>query len=749
MALTVTIDGNNRTSATKTKDQRKTVTIDMPLTGAWTADIPIFDTATPPTLLPELLESAVLADGATTYFTGHVTNRRVTPWGGIDAGALSVLTCTAGLAIEQQIQVTGTYGRRIRITSCSVANPTVVTTDEAHGFTTGDSVIIADVSGESPSIEGTRTVTVTSATTFTVAVNVTVAGFGGTVRRNLIVKTFLEILEAEYDFASFGITLDGSMADGPLLEEMRFDRATMREVFNRVFDTSSTIIRLTPDSVIEAFQPGDMTAAYVLSNANGNARPPVGFEQALGEKVNRVTVRFGGDVQKEVLEYFTGDGSTTDFLLSYTYRSDRGYVLVASVHTPLNAGVWSIANNTLTATVAPSNGTKIELYYTAQFPGVVTAEDSADITANGGDPEGVWPKVFDEPDTYDFAAAQQLAEGYLAQYTTSPRVIKVTTREDMELPGTEIELDFPNRGFDNTTYLIQHVKGVDVGAGSMEWEFTCVDFIQRRVKFDEGIFLDQRRKRFTHSSIAGETQGTISGQFQTDVVARSSSTGGEAQIGLVQPTGALDSGYGIRMREGTGTTRSEWAIISHLDSDGRSILFQDRGNASPSTDWQLRFGETAIGASDYCLAPQNGSSVALGEDSTGKRFSELFVGSIEATGEIEGEAGFRLTGLITPAQITSNQNNYNPTGLSTAFKLHLSSDASRNITGIVAQADGRFLLLMNIGAQDIVLTHNDTGNSTAANCFRNPSGAAFTLNTGDAVWIHYDTALARWQVIAY
>src|SRR3990167_10882133 len=40
-----------------------------------------------------------------------------------------------------------------------------------------------------------------------------------------------------------------------------------------------------------------------------------------------------------------------------------------------------------------------------------------------------------------------------------------------------------------------------------------------------------------------------------------------------------------------------------------------------------------------------------------------------------------LTGDITPAQITSNQDNYNPTGLSSASVLRLATDASRDITG--------------------------------------------------------------------
>lgn len=66
------------------------------------------------------------------------------------------------------------------IVSSSVANPTVITTTTAHGLVTGQQVAIAGHSGSTPSINATHTVTVTGASTFTIPVNVTVGGTGGT-----------------------------------------------------------------------------------------------------------------------------------------------------------------------------------------------------------------------------------------------------------------------------------------------------------------------------------------------------------------------------------------------------------------------------------------------------------------------------------------------------------------------------------------------------------------------------------------
>lgn len=72
-----------------------------------------------------------------------------------------------------------TSQRVIPITSNSQDNPTVVTTPVPHGLTSGDIILISGVATSSPTINGERTVTVISTTTFSVAVD-TSAGAAGT-----------------------------------------------------------------------------------------------------------------------------------------------------------------------------------------------------------------------------------------------------------------------------------------------------------------------------------------------------------------------------------------------------------------------------------------------------------------------------------------------------------------------------------------------------------------------------------------
>lgn len=76
----------------------------------------------------------------------------------------------------------------VPITASSIANPTVLTTGSPHGFVSGDTVAIAGHLGSTPAVDGSRVVTVLTPTSFSIPVNVTVGGTGGTVTRTLAVE---------------------------------------------------------------------------------------------------------------------------------------------------------------------------------------------------------------------------------------------------------------------------------------------------------------------------------------------------------------------------------------------------------------------------------------------------------------------------------------------------------------------------------------------------------------------------------
>ena len=82
------------------------------------------------------------------------------------------------------------------IATSAVANPTVITTETAHGLWSGDTVAIAGHVGATPALDGSHVVTVLSPLSFTVPVNVSVAGTGGTVTPTTLVEP-LTLTEAK------------------------------------------------------------------------------------------------------------------------------------------------------------------------------------------------------------------------------------------------------------------------------------------------------------------------------------------------------------------------------------------------------------------------------------------------------------------------------------------------------------------------------------------------------------------------
>lgn len=117
------------------------------------------------------------------------------------------------------------------------------------------------------------------------------------------------------------------------------------------------------------------------------------------------------------------------------------------------------------------------------------------------------------------------------------------------------------------------------------------------------------------------------------------------------------------------------------------------------------------------------------------------IAKFDLTG-FNNKASFALSGDISPAQITANQNDYNPTDLATASVLRLSSDASRDITGLSGGADGRVMTLFNVGSTPLVVKNQSTS-STAGNRFA--LGADMTLAADQSITIMYDATSQRWR----
>lgn len=111
-------------------------------------------------------------------------------------------------------------------------------------------------------------------------------------------------------------------------------------------------------------------------------------------------------------------------------------------------------------------------------------------------------------------------------------------------------------------------------------------------------------------------------------------------------------------------------------------------------------------------------------------------------GSQRGGAAYML-GITSPSQITANQNDYN--GLIGSTRVaRVSTDASRNVTGMTGGVAGRQITWFNIGSNDLVFTNEDAA-STAAN--RYAIGSDLTIPAGGSVTFWYDGTSSRWRAI--
>lgn len=95
---------------------------------------------------------------------------------------------------------------------------------------------------------------------------------------------------------------------------------------------------------------------------------------------------------------------------------------------------------------------------------------------------------------------------------------------------------------------------------------------------------------------------------------------------------------------------------------------------------------------------------------------------------------------VSPAAISTTQNDYNPTSLSTATCLRLNCTAACSITGLAGGAAGRDLELINIGTATLKFPANSVS-SSAANRFAN----AFNLFPGQSIFLRYDATSSLWR----
>lgn len=109
----------------------------------------------------------------------------------------------------------------------------------------------------------------------------------------------------------------------------------------------------------------------------------------------------------------------------------------------------------------------------------------------------------------------------------------------------------------------------------------------------------------------------------------------------------------------------------------------------------------------------------------------------------ELSAAIVLSGIISPAQLIADVNNWSPTGLSTASAIRIDMNANRTVTGLAGGRAGRILRLKNVS--DFTLT---IAGESVASAEANRFASSLTIGPMQSVLIEYDGTDGRWSQIA-
>lgn len=195
--------------------------------------------------------------------------------------------------------------------------------------------------------------------------------------------------------------------------------------------------------------------------------------------------------------------------------------------------------------------------------------------------------------------------------------------------------------------------------------------------------------------------------------------------------------------------RINGSSLSGAGMDVKADSVNDRALIMLNNAASRAFGFFFPDASNFRLRYFTGGVDLLNFDNAGNTFiynpTTFQFASTFQSGLINS-ATTRATNEIVPTILGANQNDYSPTGMSTAAVVLLSSSGSFNITGLATGTIGRQLWLYNNGTNNIVLTNQDVL-SVAANRILCRGGANMTLTVNTGAMLYYSPSLLRWVVV--
>lgn len=447
-ALTVTIDGIDRSDKVRTDTNRRTVKVSLALGNAWQATLPVFDEDAVAGYRADTEEPLLIDhDAAGRVFTGKITDideGPLDPDG--DDGVVQALTARAMMPITDQVQdITVTYPAGM--TRKEVLDELVADHLHPFGITLDPTITDGDI-----------------------------------------------MPELAFDAVSPKTILDQIATITGEVWRLRPDDVL------EMFTIGEKVAGFTLDESNAGTVRVKKTMSQFLNRATLKAGPSAQLAKV-------ITIIADGVADSWVVDYTpVSDGAGWIVVSDPLIREDDG--ITPSAHTlsaPGGGGQYEFDpdTNTLTRLIGvPTVNTVITFTPVVQFPLTVVAEDAASIAAHG-----LWSKKFQDVNITDIDTAQQTVEGLLATGLTAPREVSLMTTEGFVLPGTTIPLDFPKR-LVSGDWIVVKVDIADFEADLLEYSYTLQDGDRTQGTFTE--VMRSRLHGTSSGAVSISTSGIVS-----------------------------------------------------------------------------------------------------------------------------------------------------------------------------------------------------------------------------------------------
>jgi hypothetical protein len=267
-------------------------------------------------------------------------------------------------------------------------------------------------------------------------------------------KAALQALEPY--LTSYGVSLDVAQVNGPTLDALAFSYQPLRAAFDQLSTLTGYVYEIDANKVLRMYDPGTLSAPFNITT--NETVGDVQVQAPRDEYYNKVILTFGSGLQ-DATASFTGDGGTQTFPLPYVPAARPTTVTVDGTDYPVGVNgvdvmewTYDAATNALIQTGAPVGlGLAINSTFSAQFPGVATAENAGEIAG-----QGLVERKVDVPGVFNAGIALALASAHLGRGIRRPRRVTYTTLLSGLMPGQTQTITIADRNLAGT-WMIEEV----------------------------------------------------------------------------------------------------------------------------------------------------------------------------------------------------------------------------------------------------------------------------------------------------